>query len=130
MATRSRSGPGVTRTTSSRRRPWGESFNIGNSRSVETIWGLANQIIRLTGSSSEIIFKPALSANIEPRVPRVDKAREVLDFTAKVDLEEGVRRAAAYYRSLTTPAPVAASKPPAEERPPWSCRASGRALAR
>jgi UDP-glucose 4-epimerase len=88
----------------------GESFNIGNSRSVETIWGLANQIIRLTGSSSEIVFRPALSADIELRIPCVDKAREVLNFTAKVDLEEGVRRTAAYYRSLMTPAPVAASK--------------------
>ena len=87
----------------------GESFNIGNSRSVETVWGLANQIIRLTGSSSEIVFVPALSADIELRIPCVDKAREILDFTAKVDLAEGIRRTAAHYRALMTPTPVAAA---------------------
>lgn len=88
----------------------GESFNIGNSRSVETIWGLANHVIRLTGSSSEIVFKPALSADIELRIPCVDKARDVLDFTAKVDLQEGIRRTAAHcLAQMASPIAAAAS---------------------
>ena len=85
----------------------GESFNIGNSRSVETIWGLANRIIQITGSSSAIEFKPALSADIELRIPCVDKAKDFLDFIAKVDLEEGVRRTAAHYRAAMTPGHLA-----------------------
>lgn len=75
----------------------GESFNIGNARSVQTIYGLANTVIRVLGSHSAIQFTPALSADIELRIPCVAKAREVLGFEAVVDLEEGIRRTAAFY---------------------------------
>ncbi|MDR2351649.1 MAG: NAD-dependent epimerase/dehydratase family protein [Deltaproteobacteria bacterium] len=78
----------------------GETFNIGNPRSVETIWGLANTVIRILGSKSKIEFKPALSADIELRLPCVQKATDLLNFTAKVDLEEGILRTAAYYKEM------------------------------
>ncbi|MEW6278167.1 MAG: NAD-dependent epimerase/dehydratase family protein [Candidatus Eremiobacterota bacterium] len=76
----------------------GESFNLGNSRAVVTIYGLAEAIIRITGSSSRIRFEPARSADVELRVPRVDKARRILGFEAQVDLEEGIRRTADWVR--------------------------------
>ena len=76
----------------------GESFNIGNARSVQTIYGLANTVIRVLNSQSVIQFAPALSADIELRIPCVDKARELLDFEAKVSLEEGILATAEYYR--------------------------------
>lgn len=72
----------------------GESFNIGNSRAVTTIFGLAEAICRVTKSKSNIIFRDALSADIELRIPQVDKARNLIDFEAKVDLQEGIRRTA------------------------------------
>ncbi|MDR1659918.1 MAG: NAD-dependent epimerase/dehydratase family protein [Desulfovibrio sp.] len=75
----------------------GESFNIGNARSVQTIYGLANVVIRVLNSKSPIIFAPALSADIEMRIPCVTKAKDVLGFEAKVDLEEGIRRTAEFY---------------------------------
>jgi len=74
----------------------GESFNIGNSRAVTTIFGLAEAICRVTNSKSKILFRDALSADIELRIPQVDKARDLIDFEAKVDLEEGLRRTAAW----------------------------------
>jgi UDP-glucose 4-epimerase len=77
----------------------GESFNIGNSRSVETIYGLANTVVRILRSSSPIIFKPALDADIELRIPKVEKAQRLLDFIAKVDLEDGIALTAAYFRT-------------------------------
>lgn len=77
----------------------GESFNIGNTRSVQTIYGLANTVIRVLGSTSVIEYKPALSADIELRIPCVDKAKELLDFEAAIDLEEGILRTAAFYRA-------------------------------
>jgi UDP-glucose 4-epimerase len=77
----------------------GESFNIGNRRSVETIYGLANTVIRVLGSKSEIQFAPAASVDIELRIPCVDKAKELLGFEAKVDLEEGILRTAEYYQN-------------------------------
>ena len=78
----------------------GESFNIGNQRAVVTVYGLANAVIRLLNSKSRIEFVPRPSADIELRVPRVDKAKAVLGFEAKVDLEEGIRRTADSYRRI------------------------------
>ena len=72
----------------------GESFNIGNSRAVTTIYGLAEMVCRLTQSRSKIHFKPALSADIDLRVPRVDKAKDLIGFEAQVHLAEGIERTA------------------------------------
>jgi len=68
----------------------GESFNIGNARAVTTIYGLAEIVIRVLGSKAKIIFKPALSADIELRIPSVQKAFNILGFAAKVNLDEGI----------------------------------------
>ncbi len=68
----------------------GESFNIGNSRAVITILGLANTVCRVLNSSSEIIHEPPLSADIAIRIPSVDKMERLLGKKAKVDLEEGI----------------------------------------
>ncbi len=76
----------------------GETFNIGNQRAVVTIYGLANTVIRVLDSSSEITFTRKDYVDVELRVPSVAKAEQVLGFTAKVDLEEGIRRTAEYYR--------------------------------
>ena len=76
----------------------GESFNIGNARSVETVYGLANTVIRVLGSKSQIEFLPALSADIELRIPCTDKAESVLGFKAQVQLEEGIIRTAEHFR--------------------------------
>ena len=76
----------------------GESFNIGNQRAVVTIYGLANAVVRVLGSRSPIVFARKDYADVELRVPAVRKAREILGFEAKVDLEEGIARTAAYYR--------------------------------
>jgi len=72
----------------------GESFNIGNARAVITTYGLAQTICRVLQSASKIQFVPAISAEVELRVPSVDKARRLLNFEAKVELDEGIRRTA------------------------------------
>ncbi len=76
----------------------GESFNIGNARAVTTIFGLAETVCRVLNSSSEIRFVAPLSADIELRIPETKKAEELLGFKAKVDLEDGIRRTAQWYR--------------------------------
>ena len=78
----------------------GESFNIGNARAVVTIYGLANTVVRVLGSSSEIRFVRKDYADVELRVPAVDKARDRLGFEALVDLEEGIARTAASYDAV------------------------------
>lgn len=76
----------------------GESFNIGNARSVVTIYGLAQTICRVLNSSSKIIFKPALSADVELRIPSVDKAFNLLGFKAKIDIDEGILKTAEWIK--------------------------------
>jgi UDP-glucose 4-epimerase len=75
----------------------GESFNIGNAKAITTIYGLAQTVCRVLKSSSAIVFREPLSADIELRIPETTKARQLLAFEAKVDLEDGIRRTAAWY---------------------------------
>lgn len=77
----------------------GHSFNIGNARAVMTILGLAETVLRVTRSESQIVFDPPLSADIAIRIPSVDKAQKVLGFKARVDLDEGIRRTAEHFKS-------------------------------
>jgi len=77
----------------------GESFNIGNARAVITILGLAQTVCRVLKSDSNIIFDPPLSADIAIRIPSVEKATQILNFRASVDLEEGIKRTAAWCKA-------------------------------
>ena len=77
----------------------GESFNLGNSRAVITILGLAQTVCRVLKSDSKIVFEPPLSADIAMRIPNVNKTFKVLDFKAKVDLEEGILKTAEWMKN-------------------------------
>jgi UDP-glucose 4-epimerase len=78
----------------------GESFNIGNARAVVTIFGLANAVVRVLNSKSAIRFVRKDYADIELRVPNVDKARNLIGFEAEVDLEEGIKRTGEFYANM------------------------------
>lgn len=78
----------------------GESFNIGNSRAVMTILGLAQTVCRVLDSKSEIVHDPPLSADIALRIPHVEKAEKLLNFKAQVDLEEGIARTANWIKKV------------------------------
>lgn len=78
----------------------GESLNIGNQQAVVTIYGLANTIVRVLGSKSPIRFTRKDYVDVELRVPSVVKAREMVGFEAKIDLEEGIRRTGDFWRQL------------------------------
>lgn len=77
----------------------GQSYNIGNPRAVITILGLAETVLRVLKSDSKIVFDEPLSADIAIRIPNTDKAREELDFTAEIDLEEGILRTAEWMKT-------------------------------
>ena len=77
----------------------GQAFNIGNNRSTVTIYDLARRVNRITGSPGKIVFQPLDYADVELRIPNVDKARELLGFEAKVELDEGLERTIEWYRS-------------------------------
>jgi len=77
----------------------GESFNIGNAKAVITIYGLAQLVCRVLNSKSKIIFKPSPSVDIELRIPSVNKARDLLGFEATIDLEEGIKKTAEWFKN-------------------------------
>jgi len=79
----------------------GESFNIGNARAVITVYGLAQTVVRVLGSKSNIRFVPRLGPDVELRVPSIEKARRLFAFEAKIDLEEGIRQTAEYMRTFS-----------------------------
>lgn len=78
----------------------GHAFNIGNPRCVITVYNLAREVIRLTGSSSKVRFQEIDRADVEIRVPSIRKAREILDYEPKIDLEDGLLRTIEWYRGL------------------------------
>ena len=80
----------------------GQTFNIGNPRATVTIYDLAQRIRRLTGADVDITFQPLHYADVELRIPNVEKAREVLGFEAEVDLDEGLEKTIAWYREKAT----------------------------
>lgn len=76
----------------------GHAFNIGNPRSVVTIYSLASQVVQLSGSRSKLVFTQWDNVDVELRIPNIDKARQLLRFEPRVDLEEGLRRTIEWYR--------------------------------
>lgn len=77
----------------------GQAFNIGNPRSVVTIYNLAMQIVRLSGSRSKISFVPWNQTDVELRIPNIEKARRLLGYEPRVDLEDGLQRTIQWYRT-------------------------------
>jgi dTDP-glucose 4,6-dehydratase len=69
--------------------------NIGNPDHEVTILELAQTVIRVIGSSSDITFEASpydLTDDPQVRRPDITRAREVLGWQPEVDLEEGLRR--------------------------------------
>lgn len=77
----------------------GQAFNIGNPRSVVTVHNLAQEIIRLSKSSSKIIYDVVDRADVELRIPSIQKARQLLGYEPRIDLEAGLLRTLEWYRS-------------------------------
>lgn len=76
----------------------GESLNIGNSRAVITVYGLAQTVVRVLHSRSAIRFSHRDDVDVQLRVPGTAKARDLLGFEARIDLEEGVLRTAECFK--------------------------------
>jgi len=73
--------------------------NLGNPGEF-SISELANLVIKLTGSSSELVFKPLPSDDPMQRQPDISLAKEKLDWEPTVNLEEGLKKTIAYFRTL------------------------------
>ena len=76
----------------------GHAFNIGNPRSTVTIYNLAREIVRLSSSGSPVELVRWDHADVQLRVPSIEKALQLLGWRARVDLEEGLLRTIYWYR--------------------------------
>jgi UDP-glucuronate decarboxylase len=74
-------------------------LNLGNPREF-TILELARKVIALTGSKSELIFKPLPQDDPRQRKPDIELARRVLEWRPAVELEQGLEKTIVYFEQL------------------------------
>ena len=74
-------------------------INLGNP-DEKTILGLANRIIELTNSRSEIIFKPLPADDPKVRRPDITKARRLLKWEPKISLESGLKNTITWFKAI------------------------------
>jgi dTDP-glucose 4,6-dehydratase len=71
--------------------------NIGNPDHEVTMLELAQTVIRITGSTSEVVFEALPIDDPQIRCPDITRARQILGWSPEIDLEEGLKR---WLRSL------------------------------
>jgi len=76
-------------------------INIGNPHEIP-VRELAERVIRLTDSKSRIVLRPLPQDDPLQRCPDISLARSVLGWEPRVALDEGLSRAAAYFRQMLT----------------------------
>lgn len=73
--------------------------NLGNPGEF-TVLELAQKIIDLTGSSSQLVFKPLPDDDPTQRKPVINLAKEKLDWEPKIALREGLEKTIAYFKEI------------------------------
>lgn len=78
----------------------GEVFNLGSTEEFSVLY-FAKLIIKLTKSKSKIVLKKELPEG-DPikRKPDISKAKKILNWYPKINLEEGLEKTINYYKSV------------------------------
>jgi dTDP-glucose 4,6-dehydratase len=79
-----------------------DPVNIGNPREM-TIKEIAETIIRMTRSKSRIVYKPLPTDDPKQRKPDITRARTLLKWQPRVELEEGLVKTIEYFRAKVSP---------------------------
>jgi len=74
-----------------------EPVNMGNPQEM-TLLELAKRIIRLSGSRSEIVFRPLPEDDPKVRQPDITRARTLLGWQPRVDTDEGLKLTLEWFR--------------------------------
>ena len=74
-----------------------DPVNIGNPQEF-TIADIARTVIRLVGSTSRIVYRPLPADDPRQRRPDITRARTLLNWEPKVDLEQGLSKTLGYFR--------------------------------
>ena len=80
-----------------------DPINIGNPHEM-TIEEIARTIIRLSGSRSQLVYRPLPEDDPKVRQPDITRARTLLGWEPKVGLEEGLIRTLDYFKDQIEPA--------------------------
>jgi UDP-glucuronate decarboxylase len=80
-------------------KPIATPINLGNPKEF-TVLELAKLVIEITGSNSEIIYKSLPQDDPMQRRPDILKAKELLRWEPKIQLEEGIARTANFFKSV------------------------------
>jgi len=75
-----------------------DPVNIGNPREM-TLKALAETIVRMTGSSSRLVYRPLPEDDPKVRQPDITRARTLLGWEPKVDVEDGLKITIEYFRT-------------------------------
>jgi len=78
---------------------WGQIFQIATGIET-TIRALAESILRLSGNSSSLVFRPPITGEIRRNVSDIAKARRILNFEPRMILDEQLPPLWQGYRSL------------------------------
>ncbi len=73
--------------------------NVGNPGEFK-ILELAEKVLRLTGSSSRLVFMPLPEDDPLQRQPDITLAKKVLGWQPKVNLDEGLEKTIAYFKTI------------------------------
>ena len=79
---------------------YSKPVNIGNPSEI-TISQFAEEIISLTGTEQKVIYKDLPVDDPKQRKPDITKAKEILNWTPKVERSEGLKLTYEYFKSLT-----------------------------
>ena len=74
-------------------------INIGNPNEFPVL-ELAERVIRMTGSTSKIVFKPLPTDDPKQRQPDIKLAKEKLGWQPTVELEDGLKRMIEYFKNV------------------------------
>ena len=74
-------------------------MNIGNPNEI-TIRDFAEEIVKLTGITQKVIYKPLPQDDPKQRQPDITKARQILGWEPKVSRAEGLKITYEYFKSL------------------------------
>jgi len=79
----------------------GNVFNIGNPGGTVTINSLAEKVAQLSGSRSRIVHVPKTYVDVELRIPNIEKAKALLGYEPRYDLNEGLKKTIEWYERKT-----------------------------
>jgi dTDP-glucose 4,6-dehydratase len=74
-----------------------EPVNLGNPNEVSVL-DFAREILELSGSKSEIVFKPLPQDDPKVRRPDISRARQLLGWEPRIERHEGMKRTLEYFR--------------------------------